>query len=89
MLGVSTVGAGVYVSSAEGGQEELDFLELELQVFMIQPVSETESGFLQGQWPQTKVRRIEPGSFPGQSRLSHITARPGRVPEIYEFALDS
>lgn len=69
MLGVSTVGAGVYVSSAEHGQKkELDFLELELQVFMIQPVSESESGFLQGQcvsllnfrqgpvypdWPQT------------------------------------
>lgn len=88
MLGVSTVGAGVYVSSAEGGQEELDSLELELQVFMIQPVSETESGFLQGEWA-LKVRRIEPGSLPGQSRLSHVTARPGRVPEMYEFALDS
>lgn len=56
---------------------------------MIQPVSETESGFLQGQWSQTKVSRIEPGSLPGQSCLSHITVRPGRFPEMYEFALDS
>lgn len=50
MSGVSTARAGVYVSSAEGGQkEELYSLQLELQVFRIQPVSETESGFLQGQ----------------------------------------
>lgn len=49
-LGVSTAGAGVYVSSVEGGQKKaLCSLELELQLFMIQPVSETESGFLQGQ----------------------------------------
>lgn len=105
MLGVSIVGAGVYVSRAESGQKkELDSLELELQVFMIQPVSESESGFLQGQcesllnfrqgpvyldWPQTKVSRLEPGLLPGQSRLSHITVQPGRVPEMYEYALDS
>lgn len=35
-----------------------------------------------------KVSRIEPGLLPGQSRLSHITVRPRRVSEMYEFALD-
>ena len=36
-----------------------------------------------------QVSRIEPGLLPGQSHLSYITVQPGRVPEKYEYGLDS